>query len=729
MIGHFPVPGPAVARAARRLAWLLPAGAILMGGLGTVGGGRPVAAAATQIYTMTKLGTLPRGLEYDLEAVNEKRQVVGTYTVGTDLTDPNKKHRGLIWDPVGGLRDIGMPEGADQVFVNDINDDGIAVGTAKFADATRAFLWQNDVFTLLPAVDSEDASAQDQATGINNAGVVVGTSSGAAVKWVDRQPISLAGNMPDGTFGSSATAINGEGTIVGTLDGDDTEGFILPVGQATAVPFRSLGGFDISPNAVNNSRVIVGSSEEVRDEDVFKRATGWAPPSFAPVALTSPSDVDNSAEAINSQGTVVGFAALLTGANAGRGGAFIRSASGQLTFLLDLLTNLDEQHFPAFAGDINDRGDIVGEGIAPPAQGSRFPTLFPYIATLGAASGGGGVDKAKPVLKAPKTVPASPVSAAGGAVTLSVQATDNAGVSSVHAAVTGPGGFTAEADLTRTAGTDKAGTWSGPITLPANATKTPQSYSVTFTAKDAADNAATLPLTVKVNPDKTAPVLSQPAATPAGVQAGQPVTLSVRATDVLPGVATVQAKVQSKGSPTTVTLTLNAGGSANDGTWQGSFTPTAGPVNAGTFTVTFSATDGAGNAAKPVSTTFQLTKETVPPALSGLTVTPAVVANADKVRKVAFSVQATDNLGVKSVQVVVAGTVSGKAMRLTVKLTPNPKGTPASGTWSGTLVMPKNPTATDAALTVQLTAVDVSGNQTVADGPALTLRGVSVAGG
>jgi hypothetical protein len=337
------------------------------------------------------------------------------------------------------------------------------------------------------------------------------------------------------------------------------------------------------------------------------------------------------------------------------------------------------------------------------------------------------VDKSKPALKLPKTVPASPIASAAGPMTLQVQATDEVGVAGVHATVTGPGGFTAEQDLARTAGTDRAGTWEGGVSLPPNLGKTAQVYHVTFTARDGADNRATLPLNFTVAPDKTLPILSQPSATPADADPGQSVALSVRAQDLVPGVATVQAKVKGISASVTVTLTLRPGGSLADGVWEGVFTPPVSPLGSlQNFTVTFSAVDSAGNAAKPVSTTFRVVKETVAPSLTNLTVTPLVVANDDKVRKVAFSVRATDNIGVKSVQVVVTGTVAGKAVRLVANLTPNPKGTPAVGTWTGALVMPKNPGGPDLTLTTQLTATDVAGNRTVVAGPEISLKGRGV---
>src|SRR5206468_2467519 len=75
-----------------------------------------------------------------------------------------------------------------------------------------------------------------------------------------------------------------------------------------------------------------------------------------------------------------------------------------------------------------------------------------------------------------------------GAVTLTVTAADNVGVTAARAEITKPDGTKTSVDLPRATGTPASGLYRGTFSAPANATRTAQVFHVTFFARDAAGN-------------------------------------------------------------------------------------------------------------------------------------------------------------------------------------------------------------------------------------------------
>lgn len=130
-------------------------------------------------------------------------------------------HRSLsyLWTERDGLTDLGTI--GRQTWAEDVNDRGVVVGwTERDTDAREryAFRWTRDdgLVTLpnLPGGQDEAADAFD----VTNKGLIVGYSYGArgqeAVRWVDGEVQSLAGEG-SGWFESAATAANERGQIVG----------------------------------------------------------------------------------------------------------------------------------------------------------------------------------------------------------------------------------------------------------------------------------------------------------------------------------------------------------------------------------------------------------------------------------------------------------------------------------------------------------------------------------
>lgn len=196
-----------------------------------------------------------------------------------------------------------------------INDAGQVVGTSVTADteATKAILWNNSVDpTVLPTLGGNSA----EANGINNSGLVVGNSylEGDAAHHAARWTLSSGGVDDLGTLGgasSSALAINADGLIVGwsNLTGDEQRATLW--NGSTITDLGTLGGVNSQALAINLDGTIVGWSELA---DGSQRATLWGDNgiidlnSLLDPAVSSAGWILRDAAGINDQGWIVGTA-------------------------------------------------------------------------------------------------------------------------------------------------------------------------------------------------------------------------------------------------------------------------------------------------------------------------------------------------------------------------------------------------------------------------------------
>jgi probable HAF family extracellular repeat protein len=141
------------------------------------------------------------------------------------------------WWHNGIVTALSTPNGS-QSLANSINDAGQIVGwTANASGLQHATLWQNGkAFDL--GVLSGGASGDRYATGINNAGVVIGSSAAVdstgakvfhAFIWTPAQPNGTSGKMVDittnpGLSDCEGLSINSGGQVVGTYELSDGTG-------------------------------------------------------------------------------------------------------------------------------------------------------------------------------------------------------------------------------------------------------------------------------------------------------------------------------------------------------------------------------------------------------------------------------------------------------------------------------------------------------------------------
>jgi probable HAF family extracellular repeat protein len=227
---------------------------------------------------------------------------------------------------------INLPGYANSV-AHAINNIGQVVGQSdtNSSNAT-AWIWQRgkksrEVITALPALGSNPIvpgfHEQTEATGINDAGSIVGFSDNDslqqhAVIWrpgkKGRYGATDLGALPAPLPTSDARAINQEGYAVGySLGNDNRDHAVLFVpgkkGRYSLVELPDFGNADVEALAINNQNQIVGLSIGTNGED---HAMLWQPGKhgrYTAVDLFSAGGSAwqlNDATDINDAGTIVG---------------------------------------------------------------------------------------------------------------------------------------------------------------------------------------------------------------------------------------------------------------------------------------------------------------------------------------------------------------------------------------------------------------------------------------
>ena len=119
----------------------------------------------------TRLDALPPGTgTTSPRALNNRGQIVGTYTVG--FLPVGEVTHGFLYED-GAFTDFNVP-GALRTFPNAINDHGQVVGSALFDDFPfdlRGFIYDNGVLNEIHVPGSLNTSP----SGINNRGQIIGT--------------------------------------------------------------------------------------------------------------------------------------------------------------------------------------------------------------------------------------------------------------------------------------------------------------------------------------------------------------------------------------------------------------------------------------------------------------------------------------------------------------------------------------------------------------------------
>ena len=146
-------------------------------------GGTAVAHAAasahTPRYVFTDLGVLPPGLDSQARALSDRGKVVGLAD-----TCPNCGPAGFhafLWTPArpggtsGSMTGLGTLRGQAKSLATGINDAGGVVGTSFYPTLDKAFIYNGSLHNL----GRLHRGSSTEADGINAAGAVVGASGTA----------------------------------------------------------------------------------------------------------------------------------------------------------------------------------------------------------------------------------------------------------------------------------------------------------------------------------------------------------------------------------------------------------------------------------------------------------------------------------------------------------------------------------------------------------------------
>lgn len=210
---------------------------------------------------------VPGAVSTSANGINDFGQIVGSFI------DSAGKEYGFE-DSNGHFTTIDVPSALSTV-ANAINDSGQIVGDYLSPTATNdpnavgpaqnAFEEANGIFTTLQAGvnDGIRGIRQPSATGINNSGVVVGTTALAPASfpygWVYADGKTETLTPPAGSLGFGATGINNQGRIVGWYGQPNTP----QPGGATFIDTQgnlALVTLPGTAHAINNQEQIVGTA-------------------------------------------------------------------------------------------------------------------------------------------------------------------------------------------------------------------------------------------------------------------------------------------------------------------------------------------------------------------------------------------------------------------------------------------------------------------------------------
>jgi probable HAF family extracellular repeat protein len=252
-----------------------------------------------------------------------------------------------------------------------MNNAGEVVGRADDSSgASAAVTWKNAVPTILFRAAFQGFA---EAIAINNQGVVVGWFFDTEAGVFEIGPNVNAGHSLD--LGIFVGAINDANVMAGSLAGHPALWDGVDISQDPGFLPTTANGFDSEPSGINAAGVIVGTEDDFlpNSGDTYQVAVRWKPdpithaPGATVKALVGLGGLESAASAVNTNGWVVGWAAL---ANKLQHAVLWAGNSGPF----DLGTLGGKQ---SSANGVNAEGDVAGQ--AQTASGAWHAVLWTHL--------------------------------------------------------------------------------------------------------------------------------------------------------------------------------------------------------------------------------------------------------------------------------------------------------------------------------------------------------------
>ena len=334
-------------------------------------------------YQITNLGALG-GTSSSANGINNKDWVTGEANLTGDQTG-----HAFLWQKRSGMTDLGTLGGPNSWVGWPVKDDvGLIAGGSDTSNndplnenfcgsgnglICLGFLWRDGTMTALPTLGGNNG----QAAGVNNRGQVVGWAETStqdpncvapqvldweAVIWGPKLGEMHELSPLSGDTIAGAVEINDRGQVVGG------SGPCAPVAPGThallwqngsPIDLGNLGGAlnNLATGINERGDVIIGFSDLAGDDT--GHAFLWTKRKGMQDLGTLPGDYSSSAWGINEEGQVAGQSCD----SSGNCRAFLWE-NGVMTDLNTLVCQGTSLYL-TYGGDINDRGEIVGEAYDP----------------------------------------------------------------------------------------------------------------------------------------------------------------------------------------------------------------------------------------------------------------------------------------------------------------------------------------------------------------------------
>jgi probable HAF family extracellular repeat protein len=343
--------------------------------------------------TLTDLGVLPGGSNGQTTLISDNGFIAGFSENG--LIDPQTgQPEGLavLWDD-GKIVNVGAVPGGTESLAVSVNNRGQVVGFSSndvpdplsmvgFPTQTRAFLWQNGVMKDLGTLGGPDAFGAF----VNNRGQVAGYSyldsnvdpnTGVPTThpflWQDGTMTDLGtlGGTLGFLFVNTLGGLNNRGQVVGGSDlaGDLTGHPFLWTRTGGMQDLGTLGGTFGYANWINDSGEVAGIATNSGDQ--FLHGFLWKDGMMTDLQTVG-SDPNSEAKSVNSHGQVVGSSFDCCGNDLH---GFLWENGGPIVDL-NMLVPPNSGITILNAFDINDRGEIAGNGVLPNGD-ARAVLLIP----------------------------------------------------------------------------------------------------------------------------------------------------------------------------------------------------------------------------------------------------------------------------------------------------------------------------------------------------------------